>query len=63
MLKTILFVVACACASKPESLTVGANSINGKNCRPRYSESISKNATNKGDSKGANREIILFKIP
>lgn len=32
MLKTILFVLACACASKPESLTVGANSnSNGKN--------------------------------
>lgn len=31
MLKTILFVVACACASKPESLTVGANAnSNGK---------------------------------
>lgn len=32
MLKTILFVLACACASKPESLAVGANSNNnGKN--------------------------------
>lgn len=26
MLKTVLFVLACACASKPESLTVQANS-------------------------------------
>lgn len=32
MMKTVLFVLACACASKPESLTVGANSnSNGKN--------------------------------
>lgn len=33
MLKTILFVLACACASKPESLSMGATN-NGKNRFP-----------------------------